>query len=95
VDQKIVWSLTAASNLENICKFIAKDSTSYASLFGQRIVEIIESLSVFPKAGRVVPEYKNENIRERFYKSYRIVYRIRPSYIEVVAIVNFARHLEP
>lgn len=94
MDQKIVWSSLASSNLEDICKFIGKESPYYASLFAKRILEIIESIPYFPRAGRIVPEYRKDAIRERFYKSYRIVYRIKPSSIEIVAIVNFARLLK-
>jgi plasmid stabilization system protein ParE len=52
---------------------------------------IVESIPSFPFVGRKVPELNIENIRERLYKSYRIVYRIKPASIEIVAIVHSAR----
>ena len=91
---KIRWSPRAASNLEDICTYIAKDSEYYASLFAKKIFAIIEDIPQFPKAGRIVPEYGNETIREKIYANYRIVYRITEEFIEIVAICHGARQLE-
>jgi len=43
--------------------------------------------------GRVVPEYQQENLRERIYQNYRIVYRVQPEAVEMVAIVHGVRLL--
>ena len=61
---KIKWSPKAASNIEDICNYIAKDSEYYATLFAKRIISIVNDLPAFPLAGRIVPEYNNENLRE-------------------------------
>ncbi len=92
--QKIRWSPQAALNLEDICNYIAKDSEVYATIFASKINAIIKYIPQFPKAGRVVPEYKNEKIREKIYENYRIVYRIRGEFIEIVAICHGSRPLE-
>jgi len=62
---KIRWSPRAASNFEDICNYIAKDSKYYASLFAKKVNAIIKTIPQFPRAGRVVPEYNNENLREK------------------------------
>ena len=49
--------------------------------------------SQFPFAGRVVPELNDENIREWFAYSYRIVYRIDEDTITIAAIVHGRRLL--
>ena len=90
---KIIWSPKAASNLGEICDFIANDSEYYAHIFAQRIISEIERIPNFPKAGRVVPEYQHENLREKIFQNYRIVYRIKPGIIEIAAIVHGARIL--
>jgi len=92
--QKIRWSPRAALNLEDICNYIAKDSEVYATIFASKINAIIKSIPQFPKAGRVVPEYKNEKIREKIYENYRIVYRIKGEFIEIVAICHGSKPLE-
>ena len=52
---KLIWSPLAASNLEEICTYIEKDSEHYARLFAQHIIALIEDIPNFPNAGRIVP----------------------------------------
>jgi len=91
--KKIIWSPKAAENLEEICDYIGEDSEFYARTFAQRIIAEIEKIPDFPNAGRIVPEYMQKNLREKIFQSYRIVYRIKPDTIEIVAIVHGARVL--
>lgn len=91
---KIRWSPRAVSNLEEICSYISKDSIYYASLFAGRILSIVKNIPSFPKSGRIVPEYGNDNLREKIYEDYRIVYRIKNEFIEVVAICHGAMQLK-
>lgn len=90
----IRWSPRAVSNFEEICRYIAKDSEHYASLFAKRINTIVKTIPQFPLSGRIVPEYKNENLREKIYQNYRIVYRLKEEVIEIVAICHGAKQLE-
>ena len=91
---KIIWSPQGASNLEEICDYISKDSEYYASLFAKRVIKIIKSIPGSPRLGRIVPEYNEENLRERIYGNYRIIYRIKPETIEIAAICHGSRLLE-
>jgi toxin ParE1/3/4 len=92
--QKIRWSPRAVSNFEDICDYITKDSEYYASLFAKRVNALVKNIPQFPKAGRVVPEYGDENIREKIYENYRIVYRIKEEMVEIVALCHGAKPLE-
>lgn len=65
---KIRWSPRAASHFEEICDYIAKDSKYYAALFSKKVNAIVKSIPQFPKAGRIVPEYMDENLREKIYE---------------------------
>ena len=91
---KIRWSPRAISNLEEICDHISKDSRYYALVLARRIINIIESIPLFPESGRMVPEYQSQILREKIYKGYRIVYRIKSDCIEVVAISHGAKLLD-
>ena len=73
---KVKWSPLAASNFEDIYNYIAKDSKHYAALFAKKVNAAIKIIPQFPKAGRIVPEYGDENLREKIYENYRIVYRV-------------------
>lgn len=92
-DKRIRWAPGAVADFESICEFIAKDSEYYAALFANRIIGIIETIPDFPLSGRMLPEYEDENIRERIYKNYRVVYRIKNNFIEITAICNSAKPL--
>ncbi|PIP81493.1 MAG: type II toxin-antitoxin system RelE/ParE family toxin [Elusimicrobia bacterium CG_4_9_14_3_um_filter_62_55] len=70
---RLIWSPEAADDLERICAHIASDAGEYARLFAQEIIALISELEKHPRIGRVVPEYGEENIRERIYQNYRIV----------------------
>ena len=91
---KIRWSPRAASNFEDICNYIAKDSEYYAALFAKKVNIIIKTIPRFPKAGRIVPEYGDMNLREKIYENYRIVYRLKGEYVEIVAICHGAKALD-
>ena len=73
---RVRWSPRAADDLEAIAEYISLDSPAYAKSVVKTIVDITRKFSQFPIAGRVVPEFKDENIREWFAYSYRVIYRI-------------------
>ncbi len=91
---QIRWAPRAASDLEGICNYIARDSEYYAAFFAKKINGIIKAIPLFPEAGRIVPEYRDKNLREKIYKNYRIVYRIKGELIEIVTICHGAKPLD-
>ena len=52
----------------------------------------MERLKDFPEQGRRVPESKRADVREIFFQSHRIVYRIEPKRI-VILTVRHTRQL--
>ena len=91
---EIRWAPRASLHLEQICEYISQDSEVYAHIFAEKVLSVVEGIPSFPKAGRVVPEYDDENIRERIYDNYRIVYRLKEDVIEIVAICHGAHLLK-
>lgn len=59
------WAETAVRDLDQLCTYIAEDSEEYARMFARRVMDIIETTAAFPYSGRIVPEMKNEMIREK------------------------------
>lgn len=94
MDYRIEWSPEATEDINAIAEYIGRDSVFYARAVITKILAVAKSLDVFPKAGRKVPELGDENIRERFTYSYRLIYRIKPGRILVVAVVHGKRLLE-
>jgi toxin ParE1/3/4 len=92
---RLRWSLQAAQDLEDICDFLAQGSEQYACVFAQRVMAIIESIPENPRLGSMVPEYNRDDLRERVFHNYRIIYRLRGQAIEMVTITHGARLLSP
>ena len=90
---RVRWSPRAADDLEAIAEYISLDSPAYAKSVTKAIVEITRKFSEFPLAGRVVPEFNDDNIREWFAYSYRIIYRIDQNVVTIAAIVHGRRML--
>jgi len=61
---QLIWSDKAASDLEDIHDYIAKDSIFYAVVQVDRLVKSVERLQKFPESGRTLPEYPNTSYRE-------------------------------
>jgi len=83
----IVWSRRAEEDLAAIGGYIAADNPAAAMRWIDRLVADVEQAAEMPFAGRIVPEYADRHdIREVLRRTYRIVYRVRDSEIEVVTI---------
>ena len=87
----VKWSVPAKNDLKQIHDYIAKDSKYYAQNVVQEIVARTETLTDFPEIGRVVPEISDQNIRELIVYSYRLIYEISESGIEIIAIIHGRR----
>lgn len=90
----IRWAPKAARQLEAIVEYIAQDSERYAAIFARRVLQIVRAIPAHPAAGRIVPEFGDKNLRERIHTGYRIVYRLSPNAVEIVAICHGARLIE-
>jgi toxin ParE1/3/4 len=73
---KLIWSPAARDDLHDIVVFIARDNPERAMSFGYELISQADRLQGFPEIGRMVPEYRNSNIRELIFNPYRLVYRI-------------------
>ena len=60
-----------------------------------RLTARSEQIASFPLSGRMVPEYQATDVREVIEKPYRIIYRIKPDQIDILAVVHGAQTLPP
>ena len=91
---RIVWSKRAVQDLDSIADYIAADSPAYAGVVIKNIVNQTRILARFPQAGRKVPEFDDENIRELIVYSYRIIYRLEQDEALIVAVIHGKRILQ-
>ena len=88
---EVVWSHEATEDLESIAEYISRDSVFYARAVVTKILAVSRKIPDFPLIGRIVPEIGDKNIRERLIYSYRLVYRIEPQRILIVAVIHGKR----
>lgn len=91
---RIIWSGRAFQDLESIADYIAQDSPAYASIVVRTIIIQTKTLAQFPRCGRKVPEFDDEDIRELLAYSYRIIYRVQQEEILIAAVIHGKRILE-
>ena len=92
---EVRWTDQASEDLASHAKYIAQDSPHYASLFVMDAFDAVERLERFPQIGRVVPEKNDPAVREIVLGNYRIVYRVRSEWVELLTIHHGAQLLDP
>jgi plasmid stabilization system protein ParE len=92
---RVRWTTTAVEHLLGIYEHIAQDAPTYALRVVDRLTRRSEALASLLKLGRTVPEYDAPDIRELIEPPYRIIYRVLPGQIDILAVVHGARLLPP
>ncbi len=83
---KIIWTQEALERLTGIGDYISKDSPERAVGFVDQLIQHVELLADTPRAGRIVPEISHPDIRELVFKKYRIVYRVKGEFVEILTV---------
>src|SRR5262245_4462171 len=94
---EVLWTETAARDLEEIFSYIARDSPTNARRVLVKLRTRAESLTILPYRGRVVPELRDLSLepwREILERPHRIIYRISESTVLIVAVLDGRRDLE-
>ena len=87
------WTERASADLLGIGDYIAQDNPSAARAWVARLRLRAAKAAIAPRGGRVVPELGQENVREVFLRTYRIVYRVVDDGIVVLTIFEGHRLL--
>ena len=87
----VIWAAPAKTDLKAIYDFVASDSKYYAKKVIQDIIDRTSIIETDPMIGRKVPEIDDENIREIFAYSYRILYEIKTEKIYIIGIIHGRR----
>jgi addiction module RelE/StbE family toxin len=89
---KVIWTDFAINDLNEIGEYISKDSVRYAEITVLELFNSVDILESHPKIGVIVPDFKNENLRQLIRGNYRIVYHIIDNYrIDILTVHNNAR----
>ena len=90
---KVLFTENAIEHLTKIYDYIYLNSPTYARKMVDKITRKSGQIAVHPFSGRIVPEYESDDIRELIEAPYRIIYRIKPAQIDVLAIIHGAQLL--
>lgn len=89
----VKWTAAAASDLEQIAEYIAKDSRYYAGAFAREVRDAARSLAQLAARGHIVPEFGDPNLREIFVKRYRLLYQVTDQTVFIIGLIHSARDL--
>lgn len=95
--REVRWSTAASEDLWSIVEYIARDKPLVAEDVFDRIRKRAETLNLMSERGRRVPELERQGIRE--YRElvisvWRVIYKVLPSVVEVLAVIDSRRNIE-
>lgn len=85
---RVIDAPRARRDLRNIKRYISFDSPQAAEKFGRFLLSKARMLGQHPWMGRVVPDFRNPNIREIIVGNYRVIYRV-DSLAQQIEIVRY------
>lgn len=91
----VKWTDHAKAQLRHIHDYIAQDSARYAKRVIEELVSKSLTFETLPHKGKMVAELNDETVREISLYSYRILYEIKASQIDVLAVIHKRRDLRP
>ena len=92
----MIWAVHAYEHMEEIAKYIEKDSPFQARRVVQLIIKETRRLAVNQRIGRITPEINQDAYRELHVFSYRVLYKIETEdKVAIVGIVHARRLLKP
>jgi len=60
----------------------------------EQLINLARDFARFPLSGRVIARFNNPQLRERFYRNYRIAYHVGEDVIDIITIHHTARRIE-
>jgi toxin ParE1/3/4 len=83
---RVRWTARSRRDLREIWSYIARDNPEAANRWIARLRNRARKAGLHPAAGRMVPERERQDLREVFVGSYRIVYRVRTTSIDILTV---------
>jgi plasmid stabilization system protein ParE len=97
IERRVLWTRTARRDLDTIVAYIATDSIQNALSVLDRLRARADSPTTAAESGRLVPKLRSIGVRqyrELVERPWRIIYRIEPDSVMVLAILDGRRELE-
>ncbi|HYE34181.1 type II toxin-antitoxin system RelE/ParE family toxin [Methylocaldum sp.] len=81
----------ARDDLDDLVRYISRDSAFYARRFGEKVVLTTRLLKDFPESGRMIPEAEDPALREIIVQGYRVMYRLETDRVLILAVMHGSR----
>lgn len=94
---QVDWTDRAKQAVRDILAYFPPEDIAHAEKILEGFFAAGDSLEIFPNRGREVPELKNlgnTNIRELFYKPWRIIYEVHSTNVEILSVIDGRRDLD-
>lgn len=91
---EVTWTPKALRLWQGIVDYITQDNPERADTIGEKLVRATDKLALFPRMGRIVPEFGRENFRELVsVRPYRILYLVVSDACYIIGVVHSRRDL--
>lgn len=90
---KVRFTDEAQARLHEIHAHLMEVAEPYAAVVIDRLTRRAQQIGEMPRAGRRVPEYALDDLREALMPPYRLLYRIRPHEIQIISIMHSRQQL--
>lgn len=90
---RVEWSDFARNDLDDLLRYIGRDSAFYARRFGQNAVLATRRLREFPENGRMIPEAEDKSLREIIVQGYHVMYHLEIDRVLILAVMHGSRDL--
>lgn len=90
---RVEWSDVARNDLDDLVRYISRDSAFYARRFGEKVVLATRRLKEFPESGRMIPEAGDKSLREIIVQGYRVMYRLESDRVLILAVMHGSRNV--
>ena len=87
-------STLALERVIEISEYLAFESEERAERWVEALFAYVKELEHLPNRGRIVPELKREEIREIFFESYRVVYKVKTEQVDILTIRHMRQLLD-
>lgn len=91
---KVVLTVEALSDLEQIGDYIARDNPVRARTFVAELVAAARKIGEIPQGFPLVPRYESRGVRRRVHGAYLIFYRLEDDHVSILHILHGARDYE-
>ena len=92
----ILWTDAALDDLDAFVSWLDLEAgPAVARKWASGVFDRVAILADHPLAGRQVPEFDDESLRELLFRSLRVIYRVNADTCAIVAVFHSLRNLSP